>query len=125
MNRRLPILVVAGAMLCGVVFGAPARADGLQFEEGLAAFEQGNYALAAQKWYEAANEGIPQAQYNLGTLYYAGRGVTQDRARAAQWFQLAGQGGVAEAQFNLGAMYANGDGVPRDLVAAFVTCPHV
>jgi len=123
MTRGFAIFVVLAVMLWGGHAAAAVSvvdAEGLPFEEGLAAFEAGDYPLAAQKWHEAASEGIPQAQYNLGTLYYSGRGVEQDLQVAAKLFELAGTGGVAEAQYNLGAMFLSGNGVPRDLVEAFV-----
>lgn len=36
-------------------------------------------------------------QYNLGRLYAAGVGVTQDRVQAHLWFSLAAAGGIAPA----------------------------
>ena len=46
----------------------------------------------------AAEQGHVEAQYNLGTMFEAGRGVAQDDAEAAKWYGLAAeQGHVAAA----------------------------
>ena len=62
----------------------------------------------------AADQGFAEAQYILGAMYVAGRGVPQDDAGAVRWYRSAADQGVAEAQGALGAMYAFGQGVPRD-----------
>jgi uncharacterized protein len=36
-----------------------------------------------------AAQGNAEAQYNLGLLYYNGRGVPQDNVRAYMWFNIA------------------------------------
>jgi TPR repeat protein len=54
----------------------------------------------------------------LGTIYYEGRGVTQDFAEAMKWFWLAAAQGQAEAQLNLGSMYGRGQGDPKDYAQA-------
>jgi TPR repeat protein len=58
------------------------------------------------------------AQGNLGLLYGAGRGVTQDYKEAVKWYRLSAEQGNAEAQLYLAIMYSNGQGVLQDLVYA-------
>ena len=42
------------------------------------------------KWYRrAAEQGLHEAQVNLGALYAEGRGTPQDYVRAHMWFSLA------------------------------------
>jgi uncharacterized protein len=65
-----------------------------------------------------ADQGIADAQYNLGVLYDNGQGVSQDYVEAAKWYRKAADQGDASAQFNLGALYTNGQGVPQDFVIA-------
>ena len=73
----------------------------------------------AVKWFGlAAEQGLADAQYNLGGLYYSGQGVPQDYAEAVKWFRLAADQGDAGAQYNLGIMYSEGQGVAHDLVKA-------
>ena len=51
---------------------------------------------SAAFWFrEAAKRGDADAQYNLGRLYYEGKGVRRDYRKAAKWFLAsAEQGGV-------------------------------
>ena len=71
------------------------------------------------KWYRlAAEQGIADAQTNLGYMYEKGQGVLQDYAEAVKWYRLAAEQGHAKAQTNLGLMYDNGNGVPQDSVVA-------
>jgi len=73
-----------------------------------------NYTEAI-KWFRlAAEQGNVEAQCNLATLYYYGRGVDQDYAETIKWLRLAADRGDTIAQFNLGEMYAQGLGVAKD-----------
>lgn len=76
---------------------------------------------------EKAREGDPEAQTNLGVMYYTGEAVSttvtgevldNDPELAAGWFYRAAEQGYADAQFNLGLLYANGEGVPQDMIEA-------
>ena len=71
-----------------------------------------------KKLTQQANQGNAKAQFNLGWMYYFGRGVPQDNAQAMKWTRLAADQGHAGAQGNLGYMYRNGEGVPQDDVQA-------
>jgi len=73
----------------------------------------------AFRWFQlGAEQGNALAQFNLGTMYFKGRGVPQDDQEAMKWFRLAAEQGYAFAQNNLGFMYGNGKGVPKDYVRA-------
>src|SRR5664279_3148103 len=52
---------------------------------------------AAALYCEAARDGDPEAQYNLGWMYANGRGVPRDDAVAASFFALAAASGHAGA----------------------------
>ena len=65
-----------------------------------------------------ANQGIAEAQFNLGLIYDNGEGVRQDYSKAAQWYEKAANQGIAEAQFNLGLKYNDGEGVRQDYTKA-------
>jgi TPR repeat protein len=53
----------------------------------------------AEKWYRlAAEQGDPEAQYNLGVMYDTGKGVTQDFVRAHMWFNIVAGNGIEEAK---------------------------
>lgn len=62
----------------------------------------------------AADQGFASAQFELGDMYYVGRGVRQDYTEAVRWFQLAANQGNAYAQHDLGVMYYAGLGVPKN-----------
>src|SRR5690606_14205677 len=55
---------------------------------------------AARWFYEAAKQGIPEAQVNLGYLYGEGEGVPKDPVQAYAWFSIAAAGGDQDAQEN-------------------------
>lgn len=66
-------------------------------------------------WYkQAAAQGDPRAQYNLGVLYSMGNGVPQDYAKARQLWEQAAIQGNELAQNSLGSLYYTGRGVPQD-----------
>ncbi len=90
--------VTAFAVLL-VVLAAPAWAD---FSDGVAAYDRGDYATAFSEWKPLAEQGNAGAQFNLGVMYYKGRGVPQDYAEAVKWYRKAAEQGNAGAQFNLG-----------------------
>lgn len=68
---------------------------------------------------QAAEQGDASAQYNLGGMYYDGKGVPQDYKQAITWFRKAAEQGDASAQYNLGHMYHGGRGVPQDYKQAY------
>ena len=45
----------------------------------------------------AAEKGDAQAQYNIGLMYYQGKGVAQDHKQAAAWWRRAADQGLAQA----------------------------
>jgi hypothetical protein len=99
------------ALVLVVSLSAPAWAD---FEEGVAAYDRGDYATALREWKPLAEAGMRDAQHNLGVMYHQGEGVPQDYGEAVKWYRRAAEAGIPEAQFNLGLMYDQGYGVPQD-----------
>lgn len=85
-----------------------------KFEQGIAAYTQGDYHTAFELWKPLAEQGDAKAQYNLAKMYDQGKGVKQDYQQAAKWSQKAAEQGYAEAQFILGTMYYQGEGVKRN-----------
>ena len=50
----------------------------------------------AARWYRmAAEQGNPDAQFNLGLSYAKGQGVAKDNAEAVHWYRLAAEQGNA------------------------------
>ena len=108
-------LVLTFTILLGL--SAPAWAG---FNEGVAAYERGDYATALREFRPLAEQGAAAAQNNLGVMYKKGQGVPQDYASAVKWYRKAAKQGYALALNNLGTMYGNGQGVPQDYVQAHV-----
>ncbi len=68
----------------------------------------------AANWFrKAADQGISDAQYNLGLLYLIGRGVSKNEAEAAAWFLKVAEQGQVDAEFGLGLMHESGRRVPK------------
>ena len=61
-----------------------------------------------------AKQGDVNAQYNLGTMYQYGQGVTRNHQTAVKWYTLAAEQGDTYAQSNLGSMYQFGQGVTQN-----------
>ncbi|MCZ6847493.1 MAG: redoxin family protein, partial [Alphaproteobacteria bacterium] len=96
-----------------------ARSDApTEFKKGQAAYKRRDYAEAARRFRNAAEQGYLRAQAGLGSLYEKGRGVPQDYTEALKWYRKAAEGGYVYAQANLGYMYARGRGVPRSSAEA-------
>jgi S1-C subfamily serine protease len=101
-----------------LLLGSVGTSWGADFNKGLAAAQSGDFATALGEWRPLAEQGVADAQYNLGKMYYFGKGVPQDYKTAVKWFTLAAEQGYAGAQYNLGVMYDNGEGVIQDNVYA-------
>ena len=90
------------------------------FARGLRAYQSGDYATALSEWTPLAEQGVVEAQYDVGLIHYLGKGVAQDRALAHRWFLRAAEAGYARAQYRVAEMCEAGDGVRQDLVQARV-----
>ena len=91
----------------------PYSASG-DFAAGFTAYEKGDYKTAFKNWLPLAEQGHPVAQFNLGIMYYNGKGVPQKYSEAAKWYLKAAEQGYANAQNNLGEMYNRGEGVQKN-----------
>ena len=89
-----------------------------ELEEGIKAYEQGDFKLALQLLRPLAEQGVARAQNGMGVIYAEGRAVSHDEAQATAWFQKAADQGYAKARAYPGYSYRNGLGVPKDYVKA-------
>lgn len=68
----------------------------------------------AALWYRrAAVGGHPEAENNLGALYFEGRGVQRSLPEALRWYRASAEREHPPAQYNLGLMIGRGQGVDR------------
>lgn len=101
---------------------AQVHAQQENFEAGLAAKDRGHYATAIRAWRPLAEQGIAEAQNNLGHMYEEGLGVSQDYTEAMRWYRLAANSELPQAQYNIGLLYYFGYGVsqnPREALRWF------
>ena len=119
---RIPLLVSGGVhfpirlyaclfLLSALGAGAWGCSD-WHHRVGEIAAGSGDYEKAADRFLQAAEAGNPQAELQLGLLYYQGLGVEQDREAALYWLYQSAKGGNRYAQFRLGQMYEKGEGAP-------------
>ena len=87
-------------------------------EDGLAAYNKGDYKTAASLFKKGAAQGDVRAQNNLAWMYDQGKGVLQDYAEAVRWYKLSAEQGDPKGQYNLGLMYNRGKGVLQDYLHA-------
>ncbi len=84
-----------------------------QYQEGLDAIEQGEYARAVSLLRRAAGQGQLEAQKSLANLFLSGEVVTRDDHEAARWLREAAGQKDSEAQYLLATLYERGQGVPK------------
>ena len=89
-------------------------------EDGIAAYQNKDYAIALKLFRSVAATKNASAQFNLGRMYYFGEGVSQDFRKAVEWFRMAAKQGDAKAQYLLGMLYYSGDGAHQDYIRAYM-----
>ena len=114
-ERKGMVRYLTVGLLTLLISASPAvPAFGGQFDDGIAAYERGDYGTAFRLMKPLAEQGDAKAQHNLGVMYDYGRGTPQDNTKAVKWYRRAAEQGIPEAQHNLGLIYENGQGVPRN-----------
>jgi uncharacterized protein len=85
---------------------------GVRFDRGEGGAQKDD--KQAVVWYrKAAERGHADAQFNLGSMCYAGHGTPKDLKEAANWYRKAAEQGQAAAQYNLAIFYEDGLVVPQ------------
>ena len=107
------VLLVGISLLLGGSFSCAEN-----FENGFEAYERGDFSNAMRMFRLVAEQGISEAQYNLGFIYDNGQGVPQNDKEAVKWYRKSAEQGYLDAQNNLGMMYMVGEGVPQDNIYA-------
>lgn len=112
MNLKKSLLIALFSF--GIAQSALAETDSEKFDRAVQLTEQENYYSAFPLYKQLAEQGIAEAQFNLGNMYNNSKGVAQDYKQAIYWYTKAAGQGIADAQFNLGYVYYNGKGVDQD-----------
>lgn len=105
-------------LVCVCIFALSGQSIADSLAEANHVYDAGDYENAAKLYSTLAKDGNAEAQYTLGMMYRAGRGVPHDYNEARKWYLLAAEQGHPVAQFYLGWIYAGGKGVPKDYIQA-------
>ncbi len=108
------VLALCVVLVAGFLFVSTRKDPAAIYAEGLAAYQNKDYAGALAKLRPLAEQGDAVAQYNLGVMYGNGQGVAKNQAESVNWYRKAAEQGMAEAQYNLGVMYRDGQGVQKN-----------
>ena len=82
-------------------------------------YQKGDYEKALSVWKKELSLGKKETIYNIGLLYFFGKGVKQDLSIAFEYCQKAALMGSARAQNNIAYMYIEGLGTEKNYVAAY------
>ena len=82
-------------------------------------YEKGLYEKAFNIWSKEIRKGNKEAMYNMGLLYYFGKGVDKDLKKAFEYCEKAAFKGSARAQNNLAFMYIKGIGIKKSYISAY------
>jgi len=96
---RTPI-VIGALMVAAQICGSSGALAG-PWEDGMAAYNRGDYVPAIRLFRPLAEQGNPKAQSVLGAMYRKGQGVARNPAQAFMWFSLAARRGDARAKAEL------------------------
>jgi hypothetical protein len=98
-QRTIVIAAVAIAQLLGAcaAFAGP-------WEDGMAAYNRGDYVPAIRVFRNLAEQGHAKAQNALGAMLRKGEGVRKNSVRAHMWFSVAAARGDAKAKAELREM---------------------
>ena len=88
------------------VAAAPVRATPPppSVRQGVELWRAGKWDDAVSMWQKFAENGDPDAMFNMGQAYKLGRGVVLDKAVAQDWYRRAAVKGHLPAQANLGIL---------------------
>ncbi len=114
-RNKILTAALAAALLASAAMINPAWAG---FNDGVAAYEAGDYKTAFNEWLPLAQANDPAAMRNIGHMYRRGLGVEQDYNKAMTWYKRAATLGFDRAQANVAGMYLAGEGVDQDYAQA-------
>jgi len=98
-------------LVVGALLGVAASSVSAQsVRAGIEAWQQGDYSQAVATWRPLAENGDPDAAFNLGQAYRLGRGVPTNIAAATTWLGRAASKGHIDAETTLGLLlFQNGN----------------
>jgi TPR repeat protein len=92
--------IIGGILLAAQLMGTVAAFAG-PWEDGMAAYNRGDYMPAIRLFRPLAEQGHAKAQNVLGVMFRKGEGVPKNAARAHMWFSFAAARGDTKAKAEL------------------------
>jgi TPR repeat protein len=92
--------IVGSLIVAAQIWGLSGAFAG-PWEDGMAAYNRGDYMPAIRLFRPLAEQGNPKAQSLLGVMYRKGEGVARNSVRAFIWFRRAAARGDARAKVEL------------------------
>ncbi|WFU19613.1 hypothetical protein [Bradyrhizobium sp. CB3481] len=89
------------ALAAGMLLFGSAHTLAGPWEDGMVAYNRGDYLPAIRLFRPLAEQGNPKAQTQIGTMYRKGEGTAPSLARAFMWFSVAARRGDAKAKAGL------------------------
>jgi TPR repeat protein len=86
----------------------------VSWQQGQAAYDEGDFVSAFKIWQAEAKKGDELSQFNLGVMYSRGEGTEKNGSRALEWYMRSAAQGYAPAQFNLGTVFLQGVFTAKD-----------
>jgi TPR repeat protein len=93
-------MIFGGLIIAAQIWGAASVLAG-PWEDGMAAYNRGDYVPAIRLFRPLAEQGNAKAQNVLGVMYRRGQGVARNSVRAFVWFSRAAARGDATAKAEL------------------------
>jgi hypothetical protein len=93
-------MLFGGLILAAQILGSAVAVAG-PWEDGMAAYNRGDYVPAIQVFRAMAAQGNAKAQSVLGVMYRRGQGVARNSVHAFVWFSRAAARGDARAKAEL------------------------
>jgi TPR repeat protein len=93
-------MMVGGLIVAAQILGSAGAFAG-PWEDGMAAYNRGDYMPAIQLFRPLAAKGNARAQHLIGVMYHRGEGVARSSVRAFAWFSLAAAHGDGDAKAKL------------------------
>jgi TPR repeat protein len=103
-GRGMKKLFVAGGLMAAVQILGNSCAVAGPMEDGVAAYNRGDYIPAIHLFRPLAQGGNARAQRALGAMYRRGQGVAKNLPRAFMWLSLASARGDLAAKAELHEM---------------------
>ena len=103
-GRGMKKLFVSGGLVAALQILGNAGAVAGPMEDGVAAYNRGDYVPAIHLFRPLAQAGNARAQSRLGAMYRRGQGVAKNLPRAFMWLSLASARGDVAAKAQLHEM---------------------